>query len=180
MAFENEEHHRECMKNKYPSRVLPYYFFDIPHRDNGLVNLLVRALNFVSKRIWWRKPIPGLWGGWNWFSWHRSLVKFVIEQEESNVAFFKRFHHTCCADELIFQTLFHGHENELNIDGSHSLRYINWQKKVEGRSHTGSPLTLNEEEYDDIINSGNFFCRKVHPDTSRKLLAMLHRNITKE
>lgn len=180
MAFENEEYHRECMKKKYPSRVLPYYFFDIPHCDNRLVNLLVRTLNFVSKRIWWRKPIPGLWGGWNWFSWHRSLVKFVIEQEESNVTFFKRFHHTCCADELIFQTLFHGHENELNIDGSHSLRYINWHKKVEGRSHKGSPLTLNEEEYDDIINSGNFFCRKVHPDTSRKLLAMLRRNITKE
>ena len=73
-----------------------------------------------------------------------------------------------------------GKIDELNIDGSHSLRYINWHKKVEGRSHTGSPLTLNEEEYDDIINSGNFFCRKVHPDTSRKLLAMLRRNITKE
>ena len=41
-------------------------------------------------------------------------------------------------------------------------------------------IWADEEEYDDIINSGNFFCRKVHPDTSRKLLAMLRRNITKE
>jgi len=66
------------------------------------------------------------------------------------------------------------------IDGKHPLRYINWNKKVEGRSRIGSPLTLNEDEYEDIVNSGNFFCRKVHPDTSRKLLAMLRKNITKE
>lgn len=105
------------------------------------------------------------------------MVKFVFEQEESNTAFFKRFQHTCCGDELIFQTLFHGHEKELNIDGKHPLRYINWNKKVEGRSRIGSPLTLNEDEYEDIVNSGNFFCRKVHPDTSRKLLAMLRKNI---
>lgn len=51
---------------------------------------------------------------------------------------------------------------------------------MEGRSHIGSPLTLNEDEYDDIINSGNFFCRKVHPDISRILLEMLRKNITKE
>lgn len=180
MAIESDEYNRESMKKKYPSRVLPYYFSDIPYRNNKLVNFMVRGLNFISKRIWWRKPISGLWGGWNWFSWHRSLVKFVFEQEESNATFFKRFQHTYCGDELIFQTLFHGHEKELNIDGKHPLRYINWYKKVEGRSHIGSPLTLNEDEYDDIINSGNFFCRKVHPDTSRKLLAMLRKNITKE
>lgn len=179
MAIESDEYNRESMKKKYPSRVLPYYFSDIPYRDNKLVDFMVRGLNFISKRIWWRKPIPGLRGGWNWFSWHRSLVSFVIGQEKSNAAFFKRFRHTNCGDELIFQTLFYGHEEELNIDGKHPLRYINWNKKVEGRSRIGSPLTLNEDEYEDIVNSGNFFCRKVHPDTSRKLLAMLRKNITK-
>ena len=50
------------MKKKYPSRVLPYYFCDIPHRDNRLVNFMVRGLNCISKHIGWRKPIPGLWG----------------------------------------------------------------------------------------------------------------------
>lgn len=71
--------------------------------------------------------------------------------------FFKRFHHTYCCDELIFQTLFHGHEDELNIDGNNALRYINWNKMVPGRRHIGSPLILNEEEYDDIMKSGAFF-----------------------
>lgn len=63
MAIESDEYNRESMKKKYPSRVLPYYFSDIPYRNNKLVNFMVRGLNFISKRIWWRKPIPGLWGG---------------------------------------------------------------------------------------------------------------------
>lgn len=139
---------------------------------------MVRGINFISRRIWWRKPIPGLWGGWNWFSWHRSLAQYVIEKEKNDITYFKRFHHTYCADELIFQTLFHGHEEELNIDGIHSLRYINWNKMVEERSHIGSPLTLNEDEYEDIIRSGAFFCRKVHPEISKVLLEKLRKNIT--
>lgn len=178
MEIESVAFNNECMKKKYPSRVLPYFFIDIPHRDNRLVNFMVRGINFISRRIWWRKPIPGLWGGWNWFSWHRSLAQYVIEKEKNDIAYFKRFHHTYCADELIFQTLFHSHEEELNIDGMHSLRYINWNKMVEGRSHIGSPLTLNEDEYEDIIRSGAFFCRKVHPEISKVLLEKLRKNIT--
>lgn len=178
MEIESVAFNNECMKKKYPSRVLPYFFIDIPHRDNRLVNFMVRGINFISRRIWWRKPIPGLWGGWNWFSWHRSLAQYVIEKEKNDIAYFKRFHHTYCADELIFQTLFHSHEEELNIDGMHSLRYINWNKMVEGRSHIGSPLTLNEDEYEDIICSGAFFCRKVHPEISKVLLEKLRKNIT--
>ena len=87
--------------------------------------------------------------------------------------FFKRFHHTYCCDELIFQTLFHGHEDELNIDGNNALRYINWNKMVLGRRHIGSPLILNEEEYNEKWcfflqegKSGNF--KKTHRKTAPK------------
>ena len=50
-------------------------------------------------------------------------------------------------------------------------------EKHSGRRHTGSPLLLNEDEYDEIIKSGAFFCRKVHPVTSKKLLEMLRENV---
>lgn len=103
---------------------------------------------------------------------------FVIQQQTVNPRFFKRFHHTLCGDELIFSTLFHGREDELKIINGDALRYINWEKKVEGRTHVGSPLILNEEEYDEIIMSGSFFCRKVHPEISKELLKLLRKNIS--
>lgn len=49
---------------------------------------------------------------------------------------------------------------------------------LEGHSCIGSPLTLNEYEYEDIIRSGAFFCRKVHPEKSKVLLEKLRNNIT--
>ena len=134
-------------------------------------------LRKLGKHFYFRKPIPNLWGSWNWFSWHRSVVEYVIKEEKTNPRFFKRFHHTYCSDELIFSTLLHRHEKELKIVGSNSLRYINWNKKAEGRNNTGSPLTLNEEEFDEIMESGAFFCRKVHPEVSKKLIEKLRANI---
>ena len=180
MLIDSPTFREQCMVHKYPKRVQPWYFSDCPYRDIAIVNFFVRACNNISKRLFIRKMIPGLWGSWNWFSWHRSLAEYVIREENENPKFFQRFHHTSCADELIFATLFHGHEQELNIDGTNSLRYINWKKKAEGRNHKGSPLTLNEDEYEDIIQSGAFFCRKVHPDISKNLLEMLRANIQRQ
>ena len=111
MQIEDDAYHRKCMESqKYPLRVRPWYINDFPHREIKLVDFFVRAFNKVSKHFYVRKMIPSLWGGWNWFSWHRSLAEYVIRQEKENPQFFKRFHHTECGDELIFQTLFHGHE----------------------------------------------------------------------
>lgn len=180
MLIDNEDFRNQCMEKKYPSRVKPWYLSDFPHREIKIVNFLVRAFNFVSKRIYFRKMIPNLWGSWNWFSWHRGVAEYVIRAEKEHPKFFRRFHHTCCGDELIFSTLLHGHEEELNIDGTNALRYINWTKKAEGRNHAGSPLTLNDEEYDEIMESGAFFCRKVHPEISRLLIEKLCANIKRE
>lgn len=180
MLIDSPSFRDECMVEKYPLRVLPWYIKDLPHRDIKVVDILVRAFNKISKHFRVRKMIPGLWGSWNWFSWHRSLACYVIGQEKTNPEFFKRFHHTDCGDELIFSTLFHGHEDELNIDGTNSLRYINWKKKVPGRTHLGSPLLLNEDEYEDIVRSGAFFCRKVHPEVSKVLLEKLRADINKK
>ena len=177
MLIDSEGYRNQCMAKKYPLRVMPWYICDTPYREIKFVDFWVRAFNKVSKHFCFRKPIPNLWGSWNWFSWHRKVAEYVIREEIENPDFFRRFHHTYCGDELIFSTLFHTHEKELNIDGSNSLRYINWEKKAEGRNHPGSPLVLNEEEYDEIMESGAFFCRKVHPEISKKLIEKLRANI---
>ncbi|MDO5771502.1 MAG: beta-1,6-N-acetylglucosaminyltransferase [Bacteroidales bacterium] len=177
MAIEDEEYHEKCLDKEY-SRVMPWYIKDFPRRDIKLIDWGVKLFNLISKHFYLRKPIPNLWGGWNWFSWHKSLAMFVIQQQTDNPRFFKRFHHTLCGDELIFSTLFHGKEAELKIINGDALRYINWTKKAEGRNQVGCPLILNEEEYEEIIRSGSFFCRKVHPEISKELLKLLRNNIT--
>lgn len=180
MYMDSEECRKEYIKKKYPSRVKPWYFYDIPHRDNFFVDFLARGLNFVSRRIWWRSDIPNLAGGWQWFSWHRTVTEFVLNEEENNPSFFKRFHHTSCGDELIFFTLLYNSMEKLNIVSDNSLRYINWKKVVPGRKGKYSPLTLNEEEYDEIIESGALFCRKVHPVISEKLIALLEKRMKEQ
>ena len=180
MYMDSEECRKEYIKKKYPSRVKPWFFNDIPNRNIHLVDLLVRGLNFVSRRVKWRSDIPNLCGGWQWFSWHRSVTEFVLNEEEHNPSFFKRFHHTSCSDELIFFTLLYDSMEKLNIISDNSLRYINWEKVIPGRKKKHSPLTLNEEEYDEIVESGALFCRKVHPVISEKLIALLEKRMKEQ
>lgn len=97
------------------------------------------------------------WGGCPDYAKHFMSNTPILTYDFISAGKSERDHECMCCDELIFQTLFHGHEDELNIDGNNALRYINWNKMVPGRRHIGSPLILNEEEYDDIMKSGAFF-----------------------
>lgn len=180
MLYDTPENHIVWQQHKYPSRVRPYYFSDVRHRDWKVVDLFVKCCDKISSKFWLRKMIPDVYAGWNWFSWHRTVAEFVLQEEQNNPKFFRRFHHTQCCDEVIFHTLLHPHLEELRIDPANSLRYVNWRKDAPERKKPGTPLVLNEEEYDDIKASGVFFCRKVHPVISRKLKEMLTKDVRNE
>ena len=178
MYYDSDEEREMWMDNKYASRIKPWYLIDLPRRDIKLVNMFARGFNFFSRRIWWRGDITNLYAGWSWFSWHRNVVAYVLGEAETNKNFFRRFHHTCCCDELVFHTLLAPHIKELDIEAHNSLRYIDWHKTASGRSNPGSPLTLNEEEYDEIMSSGALFCRKVHPVISKILIEKLKQQVS--
>ena len=163
------------MERKYLSRIKPWYFYDVPYRNIGLVDMFVRFSNRISRKIWWRKDITELWGAWQWFSWYKTVAEYVVSEEKNNPSFFKRFHHTSCSDELIFATLLYRKREQLKIVADNSLRYINWEKEVEGRKQKNHPLILNEDDYEDILKSGAFFCRKFNPTISSKLLVLLEK-----
>lgn len=174
MLFDTQEQHDEWIKEKYPKRLRYYYLWDLPHREIRLWDLAIRAVGRIVRLVPLRPMPKFVDAGWNWFSWHRQVVDFVLEQERTNAAFFRRFHWTHCCDELVFHTLLSPYTEQLNIERANSLRYINWTKpKDADRQHLSGPLSLNEKEYDEIVASGAFFCRKVHPDVSEKLKEML-------
>jgi len=173
MWYDTPEQHELWSQSKYPFRVNRLYFNDIPGRKYPFINKLVFYLNNVFGKLITRKPIPNLHAGWNWFSWHRNVIDFVLSQHINNKSFFRRFYYTHCCDEIIFHTLLYPHISKLKIHTDNSLRYINWSKKISGRSSSNSPLILNEEELSDIESSNVFFCRKVDSIISRKLIDYL-------
>lgn len=165
MHFDSDEEVAAWRKRKYPDRVMPWYLFD-QMKGGRLRRYCEKMLNKVAKR----KPIPELYAGWQWFSWHKSLVKYVLDYEKENSAFFRRFHFTKCSDEVVFHTLLHSHIDELNIVPHNSLRFIEWHPK---RSFKTLPLVLEKTELEGIIEQKSLFCRKVRYPESETLLDAL-------
>lgn len=177
MQYDNQEQHNCWVQTKYQKRTRCWYFNDIKHREIKIIDIFVKILNKISCRILWRSKIDDLRAGCNWFSWNKQVVKHVLNEEIENPEFFSRFKHTSCCDEVIFHTLLYPKLKELNIDPTNSLRYVNWDKQDAIRKKDNTPLILNEEEYDEIIKSKAFFCRKVDIVISKKLKQMLSERI---
>lgn len=111
-------------------------------------------------------------GGWSWFTWNIQTARYVLKYLDEHPEFYKRFNHTYCGDELIFQTILKPVMNKLKIDGEHPLRFVSWKPRRPIESPY-RPYTLNELDYDYVINSAAFFCRKVDLPESSKLLDMI-------
>lgn len=78
---------------------------------------------------------------------------------------------------MVFHTLLNKKTEELNIEKFNSLRYIEWHPK---REYQSLPLILDEREYEDIINKKVFFCRKIHPELSHRLIILLKKRILEQ
>ncbi len=124
-----------------------------------------------SRKFLVRKRIEGIRAGWSWFTWHVSVMNFVLEYMSTHPEYLRRFRHTYCCDELIFHTLLYPYLDNLKIHKDNALRYIEWHPK---RAYNGKlPLLLEETEYEDIIRTGALFCRKVDSRVSERLLEKL-------
>ena len=119
-----------------------------------------------------RKQIPDYWGAWDWFSWSRRVLVFVMDYLNDNPKYVKRFNHTVCPTENIFSTLLKRHCEELGIEHKNPLRYISWHPHRPIVT-TYRPFNFTEEDYMYIIDSKAFFCRKVDENESSKLLDMI-------
>lgn len=164
MHFDSEEEVKEWRKQKYRDRVMPYHFNDW-NAPFFIKAISSKILGVVKPR----KPISNIRAGWNWFSWHRSLVQWVLNYLFNNPDYLLRFHYTSCCDEVVFQTLLYPYLAELNIVNN-SLRYIDWHPKREAKTLS---LVLNESDFDSIVDSKCLFCRKVNEGESDLLLEKL-------
>lgn len=166
-----EEQAGWCM-GKYSKRIEKWHFHDVFNKPwmvkLKLAGIFRRLVSWVPRP--YKKGMRSIWGGWNWFSLHKSVVDYFLHYTEENPDYLKRFHFTTCCDELVYSTVLYPHRDELNIEIRDSKRYIDWHHP---RRKKGSPLLLNENEYNEVADSGAFFCRKVSMPESSKLLDMI-------
>lgn len=104
--------------------------------------------------------------GSNWWVINRDLLEITIKKSTQKIK--KYFKYVHCSDELYFQTLLLNSEFSSAIINN-NLRYLEW----ENYNH---PKILTEKDYNLIIESDAFFCRKVDYKVSEKLLELLSKN----
>lgn len=175
MIFDKAEDYPQWKYSTYPQRLEHYYFTDILSnpffRKIYLPQIINRLLHWIPRKY---NNWESIWGGWNWFSLHVTVVQYLMNYINEHPQFVRRFKYTHCADELFFTTILHPVIQKYNINPQNSLRYVDWHPK---RFHTSLPLILNEEDYNYIVESQNFFCRKVEEEASKLLLEKLDKKI---
>lgn len=176
MHYDSPKESKIWSRSKYPNRYRRYYAYDLPGRNYLLIKILIKILNRMFTVLPLRPELKNIAAGWSWFSWHKQVVNYVLKYLKDNPKFLKRFRFTACCDEVIFHTMLNNLDGELNIDKYNCLRFIEWHPH---RTYKTLPLVLNQSEYSEIISSGSFFCRKIHPVESEKLKLMLKERILK-
>lgn len=138
-----------------------YYLFTRHFRDRGtmehnvcsfLRNVVLAVQKVVRFR---RRPWLEFRKGANWVSISDDFCAFLLEHASEMV---RRYAKTKCADEIFLQTLlwnspFRERLYRLPDGRTGNLRAIDWVR--------GAPYTWRDEDFDELMQSQAFFCRKI-------------------
>lgn len=171
----NEELVQWKKEKKYSHRLEHWYFMDV---FNSRFLYKIHFAGILWRLFYWvPRPYNNLdevCGGWNWFSITHEVMDYVMDYFDNHPEYVKRFKYTISGDELIINNVINKHTDSLKINRRNSLRYVDWHPS---REYDSLPLILNETDYEKIVHSKNFFCRKVDEGISSKLLEMLDQHI---
>lgn len=179
--FENTEDSFMCYNyEKHIEQWIPVYNNQVnKFHHYGPASMLDKIIikvgnNLIRRKLYKRKPVQNLAGGWDWFSWSAEVVEYVYNFINSDEGKFllRRFKYTCAPGEHLWATILYNHLEELKIRKHFPLRYISWEpyREIEQKHR---PYDMNEDDFERVINSAAFFCRKVDEITSAKLLDMI-------
>lgn len=177
--FFNENRGKEFIyfETAYPTgktleRVRYYHYFS--GRRNIFNRIMTKAEVVVQKALGINR-IKGkkIQKGANWFSITGDFAKYVVAYDKD---IRKQFHNTISGDEFFLQTIFINSPFKDNLykatfddSNEQNMRYIDWKR--------GNPYTFNEADFDEIMNSGCLFVRKLTEDN--KLPDMIFSKIFK-
>lgn len=146
----------------------------------GLVNRFFSHLQWALHIRRGAFPYSTLFGGSQWWSLSRKGASVLFKALNTS-CIRSRFCYTYAPDEIVASTVIGNSDlsivNEKCLRNMKvakgevkSLRYIPWWNKDSGKIY---PLTLTEDDYDLIKNSGAFFCRKIDLKISKVLMDKL-------
>ncbi len=102
--------------------------------------------------------------GSQWWCLNHRFIKWIINFLNNYPEYELFYKSTVCSDESFFQTLIMNSPYNKNINDE--LLYVKWKGK-------GSPETLKNEDYDDIVKSNKVIVRKIdaeqYPSFYRKI-----------
>lgn len=133
----------------YRYQGLSYYCdirFGLAERANWFIRKLQMA--FPIKR---KLPLFPLYGGSVYCSLHDSLVEWMMHSYEAQ-NYLNTLKYCNCCEEIFFQTvaMLSPYRNKVV---NNSLRYVDWEVE-------NPPKILALNDYENVINSNNLFCRK--------------------
>lgn len=154
-------------------RLKIFTFNDFINRRGRWKNILWHT-DDIQKRllpyITIRKPIKEtFYYGSQWFSLSQEVVRYLLDFCKNNRKFVRRFYLTFVPDESFFHMILMNGPMASQIE-PYNLRFIDWKRKVPKEP---LPRTLSIDDYDDIIKSKCFFCRKIDVTRSAQLLDKL-------
>ena len=124
-------------------------------------------------------PLQDIASGSDFFSLHKSVVYYIMNYNQQHPDYLCRFVGMSSPSEIYYHTMLKPVANELNIHTQMPLRYNSFvaHRKVDTKYR---PYDLNEEDFEYVMKTPCFFCRKVHEVTSKKLLDMIDKQRGRE
>lgn len=147
------------------------------HLNKGglLSSIYIKCVGRFLGYVFPRKRIRNLSGGWDWWSWNSKTFKYVLDFLDANPGYIKRWNHTLCVTEKFFHTILFDKIDELHLETWNPLRFVSWKprRNLGPDYDPRRPYDLTENDFDLVINSKAFFCRKVDEVKSAKLMDMI-------
>lgn len=145
-------------------RIRYYCLYDYWNYKSKPQKYFIKYMFYIQKGLGIRRkkfPMP-LYGGSGYMSLTQEAVTYILSFIRANPMILKRFEHTFCAEELIFQTLLMNSPLKDKIINN-PLRYMVWP----------GPKVLDESDYEKIKQTDSLFIRKIDSNISDKLLKRL-------
>lgn len=127
-----------------------------------------QLISIISKR----PDVDNFSIGSAFYSFHKRVVEFILNYNLQHPDFLCRFVYTSSPSEFFFHTMLKPYISEMNIHTDEPLRYFSFvpHRPINTKYR---PFILNEMDYEYVIDSRAFFCRKVDEKQSAKLLDMI-------
>ncbi len=111
-----------------------------------------------------------LTGNSQWFCITTDCAKYILKSIHEKSPIVNYFNYVWGSDEFFFSTIVYNSSFKENI--KENLHFVKWDNVIDGH-----PETLEEKDYNEIINSEKIFARKFDKDHDEKIIRLIEERI---